>query len=130
MTLDILIVSSCYFVFHDWHRVVFGFAALIVSNVTLDYVMNRQQQSVQFFIISEKYAEIADAIIKTDRGVTVLNGQGWYTKEERRMLMVLVRRREAVQMFRFIKDIDPLAFVSQANVTGVYGEGFDKIKVK
>lgn len=130
MVLDIFIVSSNYFVFHDWHRVLFGFAALIISNVTLDYVMSSQMQSVQFFIISEKYDLIADEIIKTGRGVTVLNGQGWYTKRETNVLMVLVRKRESVQLFRFIKELDPAAFVSQGNVTGVYGEGFDAIKVK
>ena len=130
MALDILIVSSNYFVFHDWELVVCGLAALVVSNFTLDYVMSHQMQSVQFFIISQKYDLIADEIIKTGRGVTVLDGKGWYTKKDVNILLVLVRKRESVQLFRFIKELDPDAFVSQGNVTGVYGEGFDAIKVK
>ncbi len=130
MLCDMTVVSSCYFVFHDWHRVVFGFATLIISNVTLDYVMSRQRQSVQFMIFSRNYSKIADAINATGRGVTVLDGQGWYTKTERKVLVSLIRKSESLNLFRMIKSIDPYAFVSMANVQGVYGEGFDEIKAQ
>lgn len=131
MYIDFLIVSSCYFVFHDWQKVVVGFATLIISMVMLDYVMNSARQSVQFLIFSNKYDEIAEAISsQLDRGVTVLYGEGWYSKESRRVLVILAKRRESTYIFRLINQIDPKAFVSQSNVVGVYGEGFDKIKVK
>ena len=78
-----------------------------------------------------KYEEIADFInSQLRRGVTVLDGTGWYSKAPRKVLVVLAKRQDAVNIFRVIHDIDPNAFVSQSNVTGVYGEGFDKIKVK
>lgn len=77
-----------------------------------------------------KYNLIADSINETGRGVTVLDGKGWYTKENRKVLVVLARRRESLDIFRRIKMIDPNAFVSMSNVVGVYGEGFDKIKIK
>ncbi|MEG1580685.1 MAG: YitT family protein, partial [Bacteroidaceae bacterium] len=73
---------------------------------------------------------IAAAIAKTHRGVTVLNGQGWYTKKEQKVLIVLAKKRESTNIFRIIKGIDPNAFVSQSKVIGVFGEGFDKIKAK
>lgn len=131
MYIDLLIVSSCYFVFHDWEKVVVGFSALIIATLMIDYVMNSAQQSVQFLIISNRYDDIARAIsLQLDRGVTVLYGEGWYSKESRRVLVVLARRRESVSLFRLINHIDPKAFVSQSNVVGVYGEGFDKMKVK
>lgn len=130
MVCDVIIISSCYFVFYDWRRVVFGFSTLIISSVTLDYVINRQRQSVQFMIFSRNYSMIADAINATGRGVTVLNGEGWYTKTERKVVVCLVRKRYSVEIFRMIKQIDPYAFVSMANVQGVYGEGFDEIKAK
>ncbi len=129
MICDIIIISSCYFVFYDWQRVVFGFVTLIISAVTLDYVMNRQRQSVQFMIFSRNYSKIADAINKTGHGVTVLDGTGWYTKTEREVLVCIVRKRESIDIFRLIKSIDPYCFVSMANVRGVYGEGFDAIKM-
>lgn len=131
MICDIIIVSSCYFVFNDLQMVVFGFSTLIISMFLLDYFMNSVRQSVQFFIFSNKYDQIAEAInIQIGRGVTVLYGEGWYSKEERRILTVLAKRKEGVKIFRIINHIDPNAFVSQSNVVGVYGEGFDRIKVK
>ena len=131
MISDILVISSCYFVFHDWRRVMFGFVSLIIMSVALDYYINSTRGSVQFLIFSNKYDEIADYInSKLHRGVTVLDGTGWYSKQSRKVLVVLSKRQDAVNIFRAIHDIDPNAFVSQCNVTGVYGEGFDKIKVK
>ncbi len=131
MFCDIAIVSSSYLVFHESQMVVFGFCALLVSMFSLDTYMNSVRQSVQFLIFSDKYEEIAEAICKQlDRGVTVLNGEGWYSKEPRHVLVVLAKRREGIEIFRLIQRIDPKAFVSQSNVVGVYGEGFDKIKVK
>ena len=130
MISDILIISSCYFVFNDWRRVMFGFVALVIMSVALDYYINSTRRSVQFLIFSNKYEEIADYInSKLHRGVTVLDGMGWYSKQPRKVLVVLARKQDAVNLFRIIHDIDPNAFVSQSNVTGVYGEGFEKIKV-
>ena len=64
------------------------------------------------------------------RGVTIINTTGFYTGREVKMLFVLAKKRESPIIFRLIKDIDPNAFVSQSAVIGVYGEGFDHIKVK
>ena len=75
--------------------------------------------------------EIANAIgTQTDHGLTILDGHGWYTGKERKVICLLAKKRESVFIFRLIKTIDPNAFVSQSSVIGVYGEGFDEIKVK
>ena len=82
-------------------------------------------------IISEKYDEIARHInVYPHRGATVINASGFYSGKEQKMLFVLAKKRESTIIFRLIKDIDPNAFVSQSAVIGVYGEGFDRIKVK
>ena len=131
MICDVFIIGSCYFVFHDWRRVIFGFVTLFIIGVVLDWIINSARQSVQFFIFSKKYDEIADRIIKdTDRGVTVLNGTGWYSKNDVKVLVVLAKRRQSLDIFRLVKRIDPNAFISQSSVIGVYGEGFDQLKVK
>ena len=65
-----------------------------------------------------------------NHGVTLLDGHGWYSGQEIKVLCILARKRESVTMFRLIKSIDPNAFVSQSSVIGVYGEGFDEMKVK
>ncbi|MBQ0061761.1 MAG: YitT family protein [Bacteroidales bacterium] len=131
MACDMLIISSCYFVFHSWQRVIFGFVTLFVVSFVLDYTVNAARRSVQFFIFSKKYADIADEINhRAHRGVTVLDGHGWYSKQEQKVLVVLTPKRQSVEIFRLIKSIDPDAFVSQSSVVGVYGQGFDRIKVK
>lgn len=131
MVCDIIIISSCYFIFEDWRRVVFGFVTLIIISVAIDYIVNSARQSVQFLIFSKKYEEIGEAVITdVNRGVTVLDGTGFYSKQPVKVLCVLAKKSEAIHIFRLVKDIDPNAFISQSNVVGVYGEGFDPIKVK
>ena len=109
--------------------VVYGFILIVVNSTVLDLVVSGSRQSVQLFILSKKYSEIADAIT-TDlhRGVTVLNGKGWYTREETGVLMVLTRKVDLNIMLRYIKAIDPNAFLSVSSVTGVYGKGFESFK--
>ena len=81
------------------------------------------------FIFSPKYEEIADFInSEFGRGVTALNGTGWYTQNNVKVLITIVRKKETSVLFRKVKEIDPDAFISMASVMGVYGQGFDKIK--
>ena len=126
----IIITSSLLLPTGNVEKLLYGYCTLIITNLLLDYVVDRGRQSVQFFIFSLKYDEIAAAINAMHRGVTVLNGQGWYTKHERKVLVVLAKKRESTNIFRIIQNIDPSAFVSQSKVIGVFGDGFDKIKVK
>ena len=131
MLVDCLIISSCYFVFHDWRRVIFGFVTLFVMGYVIDYIVNSARQSVQFLIFSNKYEEIADRITReTHRGVTVLDGTGWYSQNHVKVLVVLAYKRQSNEIFQLVKEIDPNAFVSQSSVIGVYGEGFDRLKAK
>ena len=111
--------------------VVYGFILITINSTVLDLVISGSRQSVQLFILSKHYAEIADAITKDlHRGVTVLDGKGWYTKENTEVLMVLTRKADLNILLRYIKTIDPDAFLSVSSVTGVYGKGFDVIKKK
>jgi uncharacterized membrane-anchored protein YitT (DUF2179 family) len=104
---------------------------MVIENFMLDYIYNRQRSSVQFMIFSDKWQEIANAIgMQMNHGVTILDGHGWYTGQQRKVLCILAKKNESTNIFRLIKMIDPQAFVSQSAVIGVYGEGFDQIKVK
>ena len=134
---DFCIIGSCMFFpqfgtyIERAHKVMFGFCVMAMENYVLDYVMNARRQSVQFFIFSRKWQEIANAIgTQMGHGVTILDGHGWYTGKEMKVLCILAKKNESVNMFRLIKMIDPNAFVSQSSVIGVYGEGFDEMKVK
>ena len=137
IAVDFCIIGSCMFFpqFGNYleraHKVMFGFCVMAMENFVLDYVMNARRQSVQFMIFSRKWQEIANAIgTKMDHGVTILDGHGWYTGQKMKVLCILARKNESINMFRLIKMIDPNAFVSQSSVIGVYGEGFDEMKVK
>ena len=130
MLCDLIIISSSYFVLQDMEKVLYGFVTLFVCSFMLDQVVNGSRQSVQFFIISKKYEEIAKEINALHRGVTLIDAKGFYTGQEQPMMFVLAKRRQSTTIFRIIHDIDPDAFVSQSAVIGVYGNGFDHIKVK
>ena len=134
---DFCIIGSCMFFpqFGNYieraHKVMFGFCVMAMENYTLDYVMNARRQSVQFMIFTNKWQEIANAIgTQMNHGVTILDGHGWYTGQNIKVLCILAKKNESTNMFRLIKMIDPQAFVSQSSVIGVYGEGFDEMKVK
>lgn len=131
MIIDIIIIGCNYLVFHDITRVLFGYVALFFMSVSVDYYINSNRQSIQLFIFSHKHEEIADFINQhVHRGVTVLEGMGWYSKNERKVLFVLAKKRDTITLMRGVKQIDPQAFISKSNVEGVYGQGFDKIKSK
>jgi uncharacterized membrane-anchored protein YitT (DUF2179 family) len=109
--------------------VLYGLILVTVNSYVLDMYISGSQQSVQLFILSKEYEKIADAISKDmHRGVTVLDGKGWYTKQETKVLMVLTRKTDLNLMLRYIKQLDPNAFLSVSSVNGVYGKGFDTIK--
>jgi uncharacterized membrane-anchored protein YitT (DUF2179 family) len=127
---DVLIISSSFLIFHSVEKIVYGLVVMGVSSYSVDMVLNGARQSVQFFIFSEKYDEIADAIIKqAHRGCTILDGTGWYSQKPVKILVVMAKKNESVTIFRIVNTIDPRAFISQSSVIGVYGQGFDQIKV-
>ncbi len=131
MLCDIIIISSCYLVFHDWEKLIYGYVVLLITSFCIDQVVQQTHRSVQFFIISDKYKEIASRIaVYPHRGATVIEAHGFYTGHEVKMLFIMAKRRESSIIFSIINEIDPKAFVTQTNVIGVYGEGFDKFKVR
>lgn len=108
---------------------VYGMIIVTVCGYVVDLYLAGSKQSVQLFILSRKYQEIADMVVKDlHRGVTVLDGEGWYTKQKSSVVMVITRKAGLNLMLRSIKRIDPDAFLSISSVTGVYGQGFDSIK--
>lgn len=126
---DFTIISCSFLVFHDMNKIVYGLIVMGVMTYSIDMVINGFRQSVQVLIISDKYETIANAINhELRRGCTLLDGMGWYTKKDTKVIMVLAKRAESVQLFRLVRSIDEKAFISQSTVRGVYGEGFDKIR--
>lgn len=126
---DFIIICCSFFVSGDYKIIIQSLIVLGVMTYTIDMAINGFRQSVQFLIISPKYAEIADMINRDlRRGCTVLNGVGWYSQKESKVILLLSRRNQAASIMRAVKAIDPNAFISQSIVKGVFGEGFDPIK--
>ena len=130
LMVDLSIITSSYLVFHDIQRVVFGFVLMAIITFTIDYVVGRNNQSVEFKIYSRNPNPIAELLIKNGMGVTILNGEGYYTHSERKVIVSVVTRGEKLLVQRMIKAIDPYAFVTMGNVSGVWGEGFAKMQTK
>ena len=135
LILDIFIIGSSLIVPTEgsWGvrvaNLVYGYVMAGVFSVALDLFVSGSKQSVQIFIFSKNYEKIADRItMDVHRGVTALEGKGWFTKTESTVLLVIARKPELKMLLNLIKEEDPQAFISVASVTGVYGSGFDVIK--
>ncbi len=129
LTIDVIIISSSYFISYDIEQVVYGFVTMGISAYCVDLILEGQKQSVQIFIFTKKPELLRKEIVEIhDQGLTVLNGVGGYSNEEVKVLMLLIRKKEAQNALRVIQLIDPDAFISMGSVMGVYGKGFDSIK--
>lgn len=135
LMVDVLIVSSALFSLQELPfieriaRLMYGYITMVTTSYVIDLYLNGRRQSLQVFIFSKNYAAISDRInSEMNRGVTVLDAKGWYSKEEGKVLLVVVRSNERSTLYRIIKEEDQAAFISAANVSGVFGRGFEAIK--
>lgn len=127
--LDIFIIASSYFLFKDISTIVYGYVVMGVAAYTIDMMISGSKQSAQLFIISKNYEEVAAKLSEeTGRGLSMVHTTGWYTREETKMLMLVVRKHETQHVFKVIKEVDPQAFISMGSVMGVYGLGFEEIR--
>jgi uncharacterized membrane-anchored protein YitT (DUF2179 family) len=145
LACDIVIIASAFFLplpasmlvegqnetYLQIKRVLYGVCMTISYTVAVDWLLARVHRSVHFLIYSSQYDRIATAInISVNRGVTVLDGTGWYSQQPVKVISVLVRKPESALVLSIVHDLDPNALVSIADVGGVFGSGFDKIKGK
>lgn len=129
--IDVLIISSSWLLFHAVDKIIYGLVIEAVITYVTDLIVNSNRQAVQFTIFSAKWEEIANIVNKeARRGVTVVDAMGWYSRRPMKMLLVMCRRLEAVTIYRIVKSVDPDAFITQTHVNGVYGKGFDTLKLK
>lgn len=130
MACDLMIITCSVLVFKgDLKPAVYGFVTLASVGYTIDLFMSGTKQSVQIFIYSPKYKELASRIIsETKRGVTFLDGEGGYTGQAQKITLVVCRKTEQSQIYHIIKEVDPNAFITAGSVMGVYGKGFDALR--
>ncbi len=108
---------------------VYGYVAMVIFSVFVDWVLLGRNSTWQIMVFSNKYKEIADMVINDlERGVTALEATGWYSGENKKVLLILVRKPELHTITKLVKEIDPSAFVTVSSASTVYGEGFDEMK--
>lgn len=129
LTIDVVIISSSYFLENSIEQVVYGFVTMGVSAYVVDMIIEGSKQSVQIIIFTQKPELIRKEVIHNlDQGLTVINATGGYSNQDVKILMVLAKKRDSQTILKMIKHVDPDAFISMGSVMGVYGQGFDKIK--
>lgn len=125
---DFIIIGSSLLVGMGISAVIYGYVMTAVVGYTVDMIMAGNQQSSQVFIVTHDYERMAEAIVQNvHRGVTLIDSQGWYSKEKSKIVMVVCRKRETAMILKFVKTIDPDAFMTVGSVMGVYGKGFQSI---
>lgn len=130
LVTDVIICSLLLFLPEkNFSDMCYGLEELVVFSLMIDIVVGGKRSSYQLLVFSEHYKEIADHIITNmDRGVTVLKAQGWYTKKDKDVLLILISQKQLPSLTRVIKEVDPRAFMSISPTNNVYGEGFEEIK--
>ncbi|MCU7493313.1 MAG: YitT family protein [Ignavibacteria bacterium] len=129
LVIDVIIISSSYLIFGSLEKIVYGCVVMAVTTYTIDMFLEGAKQSMQVFVFSDHNEVIAEKIGKDlRRGITFLKGKGWYTNEEKEVLMVVARKNELSLILRIVKEADEDAFLSYNSVMGVFGKGFEKIK--
>ena len=105
---DFVIIGSTLLVGFHIDTVIYGYVMTAVVGYTVDMIMAGNQQSSQVFIVTRDYEKMADAIAQNvHRGVTLIDSQGWYSKEHSKIVMVVCRKRESAMILKFVKTIDP-----------------------
>jgi uncharacterized membrane-anchored protein YitT (DUF2179 family) len=127
---DLIIIGSILLLpGKTFEHVIYGYVEMVSFSYVIDLVLSGNKQSVQVMVFSSQYEAIADRLSHDlNRGVTLVDSMGWYTKKEGKVIIIIVRKNEANGIYRIVKETDPHAFLSVANVMGVFGKGFEQIK--
>jgi uncharacterized membrane-anchored protein YitT (DUF2179 family) len=130
MYLDIFIIGSSFFVSHKIENVIFGYVVMVTMTYVLDLVLDGNKQSYQIIVFSTKSKEIGEAITtEIGRGVTLLDGEGGYSHQPTKVLIVMAHKTDKSNVMHIIHRIDENAFISVSKTQGVYGRNFEKIKM-
>ena len=130
MVSDLLVVTLL-LLLPDKHfsDMVYGIVEIVIFSLMIDFVVGGRKESYQLLVFSSRYEAIADHIVDNmDRGVTVLQATGWYTKAGKNVLLIIIGKKELPSLTKVIKEVDPKAFMSVSPTSNVYGEGFEEIK--
>lgn len=124
LIIDVVVVSAYAAVFHSILNAMYGIIALYIASIVMDYIIYGTRTAQVAYIISEKEEAITEKLLEMDRGVTLLDGEGAYHKNKRRVILCAMKRNQIVPVKLAVKEIDPAAFVIVCKANEVLGEGF------
>jgi len=123
--VDGIIIAISLIVFKNIELVLFGILALVVSSTSIDLVISRLNISRIAFVITDNGEEIAEKLVSTSpRGVTLIDVEGAYTKENKKMLFCALKESESEAFQKKILEIDPTAFIVFSESQRIKGNGF------
>ncbi len=134
MVADFCVIAMTLLIYDPLDReafggLIYGYVMMGIVSFTVDYVLTGKTQSAQLFIFSEKYDEIARELTnQVHRGVTLIDAKGWYSGQEKKVIMIVARKYEASEVLRIARQIDANVFMTMAPVMGVFGKGFEEVK--
>jgi uncharacterized membrane-anchored protein YitT (DUF2179 family) len=122
---DLCVITLSLITYLSYKEAMYTLVAVFVGARVIDFMQEGAYAAKGAMIISNRPEAISERIMKEmDRGVTILKGQGSFTKEDRNVLYCVVGKNEIVRLKNVITSVDPYAFVSVSDVHDVLGEGF------
>lgn len=124
---DALVVILTGFVFRDISRAMYSGIAVFVTGQVMDIVVYRFDYSKVALIISNCPDEIAtDVAQKLDRGVTFLDGHGYYSRQDKKVILTVVKKGQLAELKELVMERDKDAFVIVQEAHQVLGDGFSR----
>ncbi len=125
LCVDALVVVFAAVVFRDIEVVLYSAIALYVTTKVVDSILDGLNFAKVVFVITEKGEELRAVLAdEQERGITILSGEGGYTRKGKDVLLIVTRRTELPQLLKTVKSIDKKVFAFVTNATEVHGEGF------
>ncbi|MBQ6997934.1 MAG: YitT family protein [Oscillospiraceae bacterium] len=122
---DATVAALTGIVFHDMTRALYTGIAVFLSGKVIDMVVYSFDYSRVAIIITDSYEQIADRILeKLERGVTYLEGEGAYSRQEKKVILTAVKKHQMAELKKLVSEIDPNAFVIVQEAHQVLGDGF------
>ncbi|MGE7109758.1 YitT family protein [Lysinibacillus sp. NPDC047702] len=121
---DLIVAFSSYFIIGA-EALMLTIIMLYVGTKVMEFVIEGVNPKKAVTIISKKPEDIASHVNGfMNRGVTVLSGHGYYTKEQKEILYIVISKQEVVKLKKIVKEIDKDAFIAIHDVRDVFGHGF------
>lgn len=128
LIIDAVVITSFALIFKKYDSAMYAIISIYIGSVVIDLVLTGGVNSKVCYIISDNSDQIKDAIhAQLDRGVTLLYGAGGYSRQEKNVILCVIKRQQIVSLKQILRDLDPKAFMIVSDSREVFGDGFSSI---